>query len=57
MIGIDRPMPETCDECPCGHDGACYAGGERDTAIYDHDGRQIDCPLIAIEAWKAEDEV
>ena len=46
MIGINRPMPKDCDECPCNHDNICYADECPDRTRYRYDGRPEDCPLI-----------
>lgn len=50
MFGIDMPMPKSCVGCPCYHDVACYAEGERKEVMLTykerHEKREQWCPLI-----------
>lgn len=51
MIGINRPMPRTCGECPC-NDDSWRCGVTGYTFDYYNDGfdcdddKLPDCPLI-----------
>lgn len=55
MIGINRSMPKTCEECTCNDDGyRCGASGNRfdDYDTYYREGRMPDCPLIDLQKYK-----
>ncbi|MBR3349992.1 MAG: hypothetical protein IKG55_07950 [Solobacterium sp.] len=56
MIALDRPMPKSCEECPCFHDAACYAEGFRNPTTLDwferQEKRMPDCPLIDLPTYE-----
>ena len=56
MIAIDRPMPSSCEDCPCFHDAACYAGWFRNPTTLDwferQEKREEWCPLIDLTQYE-----
>ena len=56
MIAIDMPMPKSCVGCPCYHDVACYAEGERKEVMLTykerHEKREQWCPLIDLTQYE-----
>lgn len=52
MIAIDRPMPKSCEDCPCFHDAACYVEGWRNPNLYDYKRRPEHCPLIELTQYE-----
>lgn len=56
MIAIDRPMPSSCEDCPCFHDAACYAEGWRKSIGLDwferQEKREEWCPLIDLSKYE-----
>lgn len=56
MIALDRPMPKSCEKCPCFHDAACYAEGLRNPTTLDwferQERREDWCPLIDLSKYE-----
>jgi len=55
MIALDRPMPRTCETCPCNDDTwRCGATGNffDDYDIGYDEGRMPDCPLIDLTKYE-----
>ena len=53
MIAIDRPMPSSCEECPCCDDYyRCGASGKKFEDFDIWERRMQDCPLIDLSAWE-----
>lgn len=58
MIALDRPIPKSCEDCPCFHDAACYAEGVRNPTTLDwlerQERREDWCPLIDLKQEEKE---
>ena len=56
MIAIDRPMPSSCEECPCCDDyyrcGASSKKFDEDFEIWER--RLPDCPLMDLSKYEGD---
>ena len=59
MIAIDMEMPDSCEDCPCFHDAACYVEGWRKSIglgwLERKEKREEWCPLIDMD--RQEDDL
>ena len=56
MIAIDMEMPDSCEDCPCFHDAACYVEGWRKSIglgwLERKEKREDWCPLIDMDKYQ-----